>query len=118
MIKVFIEQHCQPGKEERFRDLMIELRDMAMRQRGYISGETLRDLINPSHFKIISTWSTLEDWKTWQGSLQRMLIDEKMEPMTNNGRKLRIFTPDYKEAEINSRYTPYPVIYTDNIIIE
>jgi heme-degrading monooxygenase HmoA len=90
-----IEQHCQPGKEVQFRDLMIELRDKAMRQRGYISGETLRDLINPLHFKIISTWSTLKDWKTWQGSLQRMVIEEKMEPVTNNGRKVHIFTVDY-----------------------
>jgi len=46
-----------------------------MRQRGYISGETLRELIDPSHFKIISTWSTLEAWKTWQGSPQRVLIE-------------------------------------------
>jgi len=72
MIRVMIEQHCQPGKEEQFRDLLIDLRDMAMRKRGYISGETLRDLIDPLHFKIISTWSTLEDWKKWQGSPQRL----------------------------------------------
>ncbi|MEN6321231.1 MAG: antibiotic biosynthesis monooxygenase family protein [Syntrophaceae bacterium] len=94
MIKVFIEQYCQPGKETQLRDLLMELRDMAMRQRGYISGETLRDIINPSHFKIISTWSNLRDWKTWQGSPQRLLIEEMMESMTNNGRKLHIFTVD------------------------
>lgn len=92
MIKVIIEQHCAPGKEAQFNDLLIELRDMAMRQRGYISGETLRELINPSHFKIISTWSTLKDWKTWQRSPQRLLIEAMMESMTDNGRKLRIFT--------------------------
>ena len=95
MIKVFIEQDCQPGKEAQFRDMLMERRDIAMRQRGYISGETLRELINPSHFKIISTWSTLEDWKTWQGSPQRLLIEEMMESMTDNGRKLYIFTVDH-----------------------
>jgi len=95
MIKVFIEQDCQPGKEAQFRDMLMERRDIAMRQRGYISGETLRELINPSHFKIISTWSTLKDWKTWQGSPQRLLIEEMMESMTDNGRKLYIFTVDH-----------------------
>jgi len=95
MIKVFIEQDCQPGKEVQFRDMLMERRDIAMRQRGYISGETLRELINPSHFKIISTWSTLEDWKTWKGSPQRLLIEEMMESMTDNGRKLYIFTVDH-----------------------
>ena len=95
MIKVFIEQDCQPGKEAQFRDMLMERRDIAMRQRGYISGETLRELINPSHFKIISTWCTLEDWKTWQWSPQRLLIEEMMESMTDNGRKLYIFTVDH-----------------------
>jgi heme-degrading monooxygenase HmoA len=95
MIKVIIDQHCQSGKETQFIDLLVELRDMAMMQRGYISGETLRELINPSHIKIISTWSTLEDWKTWQVSAQRLLIEEMVESMTNNGRKLSIFTVDH-----------------------
>jgi len=97
MIRVMIEQHCQPGKEAQLRDLLIELREMAMRQRGYISGETLRELINPSLFKVISTWSNLEDWQTWQTSQQRLLIDEMIESVTNNKRKLRIFTEDYKK---------------------
>ena len=95
MIKIIIDQLCSPGKEEQFNDLLIELRDMAMRQRGYISGETLRELINPSHFKIISTWSSLEDWKIWQESAQRLLIEAMMESMTTNGRKLRIFSMDH-----------------------
>ena len=94
MIKVFIEQDCQPGKEVQFKDILIEMRNMAMRQRGYISGETLRELINPSHFRIASTWSTLEDWKTWHESPQRLLIDEMIESITINGRKIYIFTVD------------------------
>ncbi|MGA3209466.1 MAG: antibiotic biosynthesis monooxygenase family protein [Syntrophales bacterium] len=95
MIKVIVERDCQPSKEKQFGDLLIELRTMAIQQPGYISGETLRELINPSHFKVISTWSTLGDWKTWQGSLQRLLIEEKMAPITNN-EKLYICTVDHE----------------------
>ena len=94
MIKVITDQLCQPGKEEQFNDLLLEMRDMAMRKRGYISGETLRELINPSLFKVISTWSTLEDWKKWQGSPQRMVMDEMIGSMAHNERKLSIFTTD------------------------
>jgi heme-degrading monooxygenase HmoA len=72
----------------------MELRTKAMQQPGHISSETLRELINPSHFKVISTWSTLGDWKTWQGSQQRLSIEEKMEPITNNG-KLSMCTVDH-----------------------
>jgi heme-degrading monooxygenase HmoA len=97
MIRVTIEQHCRPGKEKQLRDLLIELRAMAMHQLGYISGETLRELTNPSLFKVISTWSTLEAWKKWHGSQQRLLIEEKMNSITYDGRKLRIFTEDHKK---------------------
>jgi len=97
MIKVITDQFCHPGKEEQFNDLLLEMRDMAMRQRGYISGETLRELINPSLFKVISTWSTLEDWKKWQGSPQRMVMDEMIESMADNKRMLSIFKAEHVE---------------------
>ncbi|MGC9975523.1 MAG: antibiotic biosynthesis monooxygenase family protein [Syntrophales bacterium] len=97
MIRVTIEHHCQPGKENQLRDLLLELRTMAMHQPGYISGETLRELINPSLFNIISIWSTLEDWKKWHRSEQRMSIEEKVNSITNDGMKLRIFTEDHKK---------------------
>ncbi len=94
MIKVLIERDCQPGKEKQLRELLIELRMIAMQQPGYISGETLRELINPSQFKVISSWTTLEAWKSWQRSQQRLLIEEKMESVTNDGRKFCILTVD------------------------
>jgi heme-degrading monooxygenase HmoA len=97
MIRVTIEQYCRPGKEKQLRDLLIELRTMAMYQPGYISGETLRELINPSLFKVVSTWSTLESWKKWHGSQQRLSIEERIHSITNDGRKLRIFTEDHKK---------------------
>ena len=97
MIRVMIEQYCKPGKETQLRDILIDLRAMAMRQRGYICGETLREFINPSLFKVISTWSNFEDWRTWQQSQQRLSIDEMIESLTNKKRKLSIFTVDHKK---------------------
>ena len=94
MIRVMVEQYCQSGKEAQLRGLLIELRKMAMEQRGYISGETLRELINPSVFIVISTWTTLDAWKAWQGSKQRFTIEERMESLTTDSRKLRILTVD------------------------
>jgi heme-degrading monooxygenase HmoA len=74
---------------------MLELRSAAMRQRGYITGETLRDTDNPSVFMVMSTWITLEAWKVWQTSRQRLLIEEMMEPLIKESRKVRVFTEDY-----------------------
>jgi heme-degrading monooxygenase HmoA len=95
MIRVMIERHCQPGKEKQLRDLMLELRSAAMRQPGYMTGETLREADKPSVFMVISTWITLEAWKAWQTSRQRLLIEEMMESLIKESRKVRVFTEDH-----------------------
>ena len=94
MIRVMIERPCQPGKEKQLRDLLLELRSAGMRQRGYITGETLREADNPSVFMVISTWITLEAWKAWQTSRQRLLIEEMMDSLLTAERKVRVFIED------------------------
>jgi heme-degrading monooxygenase HmoA len=96
MIRVMIERHCQPGKEAQLRDLLLELRSAAMRQSGYISGETLREADNPSVFMVISTWITRDAWKVWQTSRQRLLIEEMMDSLLTDARKVSVFTEDYE----------------------
>jgi heme-degrading monooxygenase HmoA len=96
MIRVMIERHCQPGKEAQLRGLLIELRSAAMKQSGYISGETLRELDDPSLFIIISTWITVESWRVWQTSRQRLLIEDMMDSLLTSQRKVRTFVVDYE----------------------
>jgi len=94
MIRVMIERPCQPGKEKQLRDLLLELRSAGMRQHGYITGETLREADNPSVFMVISTWITLDAWKAWQTSRQRLLIEEMMDSLLTAERKVRVFIED------------------------
>jgi heme oxygenase (mycobilin-producing) len=95
MIRVMIERHSQPGKEKELRNLLIELRSEALRQHGYISGETLREADDPGNFIVISTWMTLDTWKVWQTARQRLAIEEMMEPLLAAPRKVRVFVEDY-----------------------
>jgi len=94
MIRVMIERHCQPGKEKQLRDLLLELRSVGMRQHGYITGETLREAENPSVFMVISTWITLESWKAWQTSRQRLVVEEMMDSLLTETREVRVFIED------------------------
>jgi heme-degrading monooxygenase HmoA len=96
MIRVMMERHCQPGKEKQLRDLLLELRSAGMRQPGYITGETLREADNPSVFMVISTWMTLDAWKAWQTSRQRLLIEEMMNSILTESMKARVFTEDHE----------------------
>ena len=95
MIRVMIERKCQAGKEKQLRDLLLELRSAGMRQPGYITGETLREADNPSVFMVISTWMTLDAWKVWQTSRQRLLIEEMIDSLLIEVRDVRVFTEDH-----------------------
>ena len=97
MIRVMIERRCQEGKEKQLRDLMLELRSAALRQHGYLSGETLRDVDDPANFVVISTWMTLDTWKAWQTARQRLAIEEMMEPLLRVPRTVRVFREDYED---------------------
>ena len=94
MVKVMIETECQPGKEVQLKYLLKELRSEAVKQNGYICGETLREVDNPSIFCIISTWIKLESWREWQTSQQRLSIEDTISSLTTL-RKISIFIVDY-----------------------
>ena len=95
MIRVVIERQCQPGKEAQLKDLLLELRVAAIRQYGYISGETLREVDHPSTLMVISTWVSVDSWKKWQTARPRMLIADMMAALLTAEEKIRVFTEDH-----------------------
>jgi heme-degrading monooxygenase HmoA len=47
--------------------------------KGYISGETLHALDDPSSFLIISTWNSFDDWNAWVTSEKRRETQTKID---------------------------------------
>jgi len=64
------------------RPLIVELRAHAMRQQGYISGETLKCIDKPGEYLVISTWQSLDDWNSWLDSQERKMLEEKIDSIT------------------------------------
>ena len=67
MIKVIIERQVKKGEDISL--LLLEIRAAAMRQPGYVTGETLLSTEDSFNIVTISTWRTLEDWKAFQKKL-------------------------------------------------
>ena len=67
-ISVFIKRHLKEGQIGKAFELLKRFRSSAMKQPGYISGETLVDHYDPHRITIISTWETVDDWIRWQES--------------------------------------------------
>jgi antibiotic biosynthesis monooxygenase (ABM) superfamily enzyme len=71
MIRVAIMRHCKPGQENRLEGLLKDLRASCMRHPGYISGETLVNMNDPTTYLVIGTWTRLEAWKAWENCQER-----------------------------------------------
>ena len=90
-VKILIKRSIGQELAQVVRPLIVELRSRAMRQPGYISGETLKCIDRPGEYLVISTWQSVNDWNIWIHSQERRILEEKIEAITG------------KAAE----YTPY-----------
>jgi heme oxygenase (mycobilin-producing) len=90
-IKVIIERKAIPGNELELNRLLMELRSRAMKLKGYISGETLRDVDDPNTCIVIATWDSLEDWKAWEDNKDRKEIQAKIDALLRAPARHRVF---------------------------
>ena len=58
---------------------IVDLRSLAVRQDGYISGETFFNLKRREECLVISRWTSLEHWQRWENYEQRIDINKEME---------------------------------------
>lgn len=73
--------------------LLAELRDHAKVQRGYISGQTLKNIDNPEEYLVISTWDTADDWKRWFQSKERRDIQAQVDSLIGEKTFYDVFEP-------------------------
>ena len=91
MIRVLIERNVRSDKEADVIKLLIELRTKALKQRGYISGETLRSIDNPFVWLAISTWNSIDTWRKWEKTTDRIQIAHEIEPLLTAPERISAF---------------------------
>lgn len=79
LAKVLIKRHFKTGHTREIVTLLNDLRSVAMRQAGYISGLTLMEPDNPNQMLVISTWQSLEDWRQWKANDERTRLESMLE---------------------------------------
>jgi len=92
MIRVIIERRFQAGRETELENLLVELRSRAMAQPGYVSGETLRSLDDPSLWVVLSTWLDASLWKAWEASPERKEIEDRIGRIASAAAKVSAFS--------------------------
>ncbi|MDJ0986198.1 MAG: antibiotic biosynthesis monooxygenase [Desulfobacterales bacterium] len=78
-VKIFIKRNIPEDQTNVLLPLFRRLRNLATNQFGYISGETLRSLDNPEEFLVISTWQSIDNWREYVVSRERIEIQSEID---------------------------------------
>lgn len=90
-IKVFIKRYVKKGKTADTLALLNEVRSQALKQSGYISGETLVNHYDPCNIAVVSTWQSIEDWIRWQESDARAAKEDQLENLQEGPANFEIY---------------------------
>ncbi len=91
-VRVLIRRKIRPNSEPKLHEALLRLRAKAMGQEGYISGETLRNVDNPSEIIVISTWNKLADWKAWENHPERRAIEQEVAGLLEGPEQASVYT--------------------------
>jgi heme-degrading monooxygenase HmoA len=91
--------------------MLQEFRRMAIKQPGYISGETLTNHYDPRSLTVISSWRSVEDWIRWQSSDKRAENEAKLEKILEVPTKYEVY--DVRSG--SSKDTDPAFLHTDEV---
>ena len=92
-IQVIIKRKWQTDDPEALFPLLTELRSLAKKQPGYISGETLKSLDDPEDYMVVSHWESADDWKKWLQSKERRDLQGQVDSLIGERTFYEIFEP-------------------------
>jgi len=90
-VKVFIKRYVKKGKTKEAVELLKDVRSHALKQPGYISGETLINHYDPCNITVVSTWQTIGDWIRWQESDERSAKKDQLEGLQEGPANFEIY---------------------------
>jgi len=93
-VKIIIKRVVPESKAEALKPLLQKLRNLAMQQSGYISGETFKRIDRPGESLVVSTWKSMDDWRAWVLSDERTGIQEKIDHLLGEKTVYEIYTYD------------------------
>lgn len=84
-IKVIIKRKFKDGLLREAAKMLIEARNYAMQEDGYISSETLSNCDNPNEIVVLSMWESRQDWWRYKDSRDRQDLEKRFEEMLEDG---------------------------------
>jgi heme oxygenase (mycobilin-producing) len=102
-VKILIYRKVRHGKEKELSEAVRNLRSKAIHAEGYISGEALRSIEDPSVHLVMSTWKSIEDWNNWLNTPERKAFQQKMDAVLEEPTKITPY--EYESFPVNADET-------------
>ena len=90
-VKILIKRTFPKNSIQVLTPLLLKLRSLANKQKGYISGETLKSVENPDEYLVISTWQSMQDWQEWMKSQDRIDVQEKLDALIGEATEYKAY---------------------------
>ncbi len=90
LTKILIERKIKAGMEREFKKLMREVLSIAAHAHGFISGETLQSVDDPTLHVTISQWKDIESWNSWIRSADRKKKQEEYDKILAEPMKITV----------------------------
>ena len=90
-VRIFIKRNVKKGRTQEAVELLKEVRSQALKQPGYISGETLINHYDPCKITVVSTWQSIDDWIGWEESDARSSKEGQLEGLLEGPTDFEIY---------------------------
>ena len=93
-VKIIIKRRVTESMATQLRPLLIKLRNLAMNQPGYITGETLKRVDRPGQNLVISTWNSMEAWRQWSVNSEREAVQAQIDALLGQPTEYEIYSSE------------------------
>jgi heme-degrading monooxygenase HmoA len=76
-IKILIKRTFKKANPKNVYEVIYQFRQLATKQKGYISSESLHSCDDPNLILVLSMWQKKEDWDRYMNSSDRQEIETK-----------------------------------------
>ena len=90
-VKIIIKRSIPPQKVGKVMPLFKKMRSVAVKQPGYISGETLQSINTPGEIVVISTWQTVDEWQRWVTHKERLKIQGQIDMLLGKKTEYEVY---------------------------
>ena len=93
-VKIIIKRRVPESIATQLRPLLIKLRNLAMNQPGYITGETLKRVDRPGQNLVISTWNSMEEWRQWAVNSERESVQAQIDALLGQPTEYEVYSSE------------------------